>query len=119
MSTINSSISSIDTVDTGKNILLDVIATIETESFISTFVDAYKRGITKKTFTLRQWKVLKKIFRDNESHWDEIFNKTGEAMIYFPESKNGEEDYNIFTIYKNHTYDHWSHGMERLVVKEN
>lgn len=107
------------TIASSDEILRDIISVIGTSSFIDTFVEAYKRAIHKRIFTLRQWRVLKEIFRDNESCWDAIFEKLDDPFIQFPESKNGDEDYNIFTIYRNHNYDHWNHGYERLVVKEN
>ena len=109
----------INTTANANEIINDVISTVGTASFVKTFSDAYKRVVSKRTFTLRHWKVLKEIFRDHEDSWDAIFNELDDPYIQFPESHNGDEDYNIFTVYRNHTYDHWNHGYERLVVKEN
>ena len=101
-------------------ILRDVIGAVGTASFVKTFVDAYKRGISKRTFTLRQWKVMKEIFRDSEDSWNAIFTALEDKMpIAFPDGHNGDEDYTLFTVWANGHYDHYHHGYERLVVKEN
>ena len=116
---INTTVNTNAIISASNEILRDVIGAVGTVNFVTTFVEAYNRATHKKIFTLRQWRVLKEIFRDNESYWDVIFEKLDSPFIQFAESKNGDEDYNIFTVYRNHSYDHWNHGYERLVVKEN
>lgn len=108
------------TIDIGRNIVLDVFGSVGTESFIPTFVEAYKRGISKKTFTLNQWRALQEMFRDHEDSWDAIFTALEDEMpIAFADDYNGDEDYILFTVYRNHQYDHYHHGYEGLVVKKN
>lgn len=117
---INNTTVNITTIISASNeILRDVINTVGTNAFVPTFTEAYKRGISKRIFTLRQWRVLKKIFRDTEGSWNAIFNELDDPYIQFPDGHNGDEDYTLFTVWKNHTYDHYHHGYERLVVKEN
>ena len=108
------------TIDIGRNIIIDVYKSVGTESFVPTFVEAYKRGISKRTFTLNQWRALQEMFRDCKDSWNAIFTALEDKMpIAFPDGYNGDEDYTLFTVWANGHYDHYHHGYERLVVKEN
>ena len=107
------------TIDIGRNIIVDVYKSVGTESFVPTFVEAYKRGISKRTFTLNQWRALQEMFRDHEDSWDAIFTALEDKMpIAFADDYNGD-DYILFTVYRNHQYDHYHHGYGQLVVKKN
>lgn len=108
------------TINIGRNIIVDVYRSVGTESFVPTFVKAYRRGISKRTFTLNQWRALREMFRDNEDSWNAIFTALEDKIpLSFADDYNGDEDYILFTVYPDGHYDHYHHGYERLVVKNN
>lgn len=118
MTTMNTNTKNNITIDIGRNIIVDVYKSVGRESFVPTFVDAYKRGISKRTFTLNQWRALQEIFRDNEDSWDAIFTALDDNIpLAFADDYNGDEDYILFTVYRNHQYDYYHHSYERLVRK--
>ena len=107
------------TIDIGRNIIVDVYKSVGTESFVPTFVEAYKRGISKRTFTLNQWRALQEMFRDNEDSWNAIFDALKDKMpIAFADDYNGNEDYILFTVWPDGHYDYYHHGYGQLVVKK-